>query len=134
MHLPDLIFPVLVILFISTLARSTFGFGDALIAMPLLALVMGIRPAAPLVALFSTTIALIIAGANWRKIDLKAAWRLILASLVGIPIGLFLLTRAPENMVKGVLGICLILFGLYSLIRPALPSLHQPGWAYGFGF
>jgi uncharacterized membrane protein YfcA len=62
------------------------------------------------------------------------AWRLILASLAGIPVGLLLLTQAPENMVKGILGVCLILFGLYSLIRPALPSLYQSGWAYGFGF
>lgn len=125
---------VLAILFISTLTRSTFGFGDALIAMPLLTLVTGIQTATPLVALISTTIALTIVGGNWHKIDLKAAWRLIIASLIGIPIGLLVLKTAPEGIVKGILGILLILFGLYNLTRPVLFSLHQPKWAYGFGF
>jgi uncharacterized membrane protein YfcA len=134
MDSPPLILPVLTILFLSTLTRSTFGFGDALVAMPLLTLLIGIKIASPLVALFSTTIALVIVGGNWRSIDLKAAWRLILASLVGIPFGLMLLKLAPEAFVKGILGGLLILFGLYNLSRPVLPALDQPGWAYGFGF
>src|SRR5688572_20382552 len=134
MNLSELTPLILSILFISALTRSTFGFGDALVAMPLLVLFIGVRSATPLVALFSTTIALIIAGANWRKIDIKAAWRLILASLLGIPLGLWVLAYAPEELVKGILGICLSLFVLYSLTRPALPPLHQSGWAYGFGF
>lgn len=134
MYLSEPALFVLSILFLSTLTRSTLGFGDALVAMPLLALTVGMQSATPLVALFSTTIAVIIAGANWRKIDLKVAWRLILASLVGIPIGLLLLIHAPEAVVKGLLGLILILFGLYNFARPALPSLHQAGWAYGFGF
>jgi uncharacterized membrane protein YfcA len=134
MHLSEPTLLVLLILFLSTLTRSTLGFGDALVAMPLLALTVGMQPATPLVALFSTTIALIIAGANWHKVDLRVAWRLIVASLLGIPIGLLLLTHAPEAVVKGLLGLVLILFGLYNLTRPALPALHQPGWAYGFGF
>ena len=125
---------VLSILFISTLTRSTLGFGDALVAMPLLVLVIGVRPATPLVALFSTTTALIIAGANWRKIDIKAAWRLILASLLGIPVGLLILAYVSEELVKGILGLCLILFGVYSLTLPVLPPLHESSWAYGFGF
>ncbi len=125
---------VLFILFISTLTRSTFGFGDALIAMPLLALIIDVKMAAPLVALISTSIALIIVGGSWRSIDLKAAWRLILASLVGIPFGIVVLKTAPEDMVKGVLGLLVILFSLYNLVQPVLFSLHQPKWAYGFGF
>jgi uncharacterized protein len=134
MSLPEFTPLVLSILFISALIRSTFGFGDALMAMPFLVLFIGVRSATPLVALFSTTIALIIAGANWRNIDIKAAWRLILASLLGIPLGLWVLAHAPEEIVKAVLGGCLIMFGLYSLTRPALPSLDQSAWAYGFGF
>jgi uncharacterized membrane protein YfcA len=129
-----LVLLILAILFLSTLTRSTFGFGDALVAMPLLTLIIGIHKATPLVALISATIALVIVGGNWSDLDLKVAWRLILASLAGIPFGLLLLKAAPEDLVKAILGSLLILFGLYHLTRPALPSLHQPHWAYGFGF
>ncbi len=129
-----LVILTLFILFCSTLTRSTFGFGDALIAMPLLTLVVGIQIATPLVALISITIAFIIVGTSWQNIDLSSAWRLIVASIAGVPIGLFILKTAPEDLVKAILGILLILFGLYSLFKPVLISIRQPRWAYGFGF
>ena len=47
---------LLVVLFISTLVRATFGFGDALIAMPLLALVINIKIVTPLVAIIAIII------------------------------------------------------------------------------
>ncbi len=38
---------------------------------------------------------------------------LVLSSLVGIPVGLFLLANLPEVYVKALLGVILILFGVY---------------------
>lgn len=125
---------VLSILFISTFTRSTLGFGDALIAMPLLALVVGIQVATPLTALGASTIALtILVSGGWRNVDLKAAWRLIVSSLVGIPIGLYFLKTAPEPVIKGALGALLIAFGLYNLIAPKLPTFRNEKLAYAFG-
>ncbi|MCB0156421.1 MAG: sulfite exporter TauE/SafE family protein [Anaerolineae bacterium] len=124
----------LLILFVATLIRSTFGFGDALIAMPLLALLIGIQSATPLVAFISTTIAATIVWSSWREVDLRAAWRLILSSLIGIPFGLYILTAAPEQIVKGILALLLIVFGVYNLTRPVLTTLPNQQWAYVFGF
>ena len=125
---------VLSILFVSTFTRSALGFGDALIAMPLLALVVGIQVATPLTAFAASTIAItiLITGA-WRKVDIKAAWRLIISSLIGIPIGLYFLKTAPEPVIKGALGAILIAFGLYNLIAPKLPTFKNEKLAYIFG-
>jgi len=133
MDFASLIVPVLFILFISTFTRSALGFGDALIAMPLLALVLGMQIATPLVAFGASTIALTILLGEWRSVDIKAAWRLILSSLVGIPIGLFFLKTAPEPVIKGVLGVLLIAFGLLNLINPKLPTFRNEKLAYVFG-
>lgn len=133
MDFASLIVPVLFILFISTFTRSALGFGDALIAMPLLALVLGMQIATPLVAFGASTIALTILLGEWRSVDIKAAWRLILSSLVGIPIGLFFLKTAPESVIKGVLGVLLIAFGLLNLINPKLPTFRNEKLAYVFG-
>lgn len=133
MDFASLIVPVLFILFISTFTRSALGFGDALIAMPLLALVLGMQIATPLVAFGASTIALTILLGEWRSVDIKAAWRLILSSLVGIPIGLFLLKTAPEPVIKGGLGVLLIAFGLLNLINPKLPTFRNEKLAYVFG-
>lgn len=130
----DLMLMTFFILFISTLIRATFGFGDALIAMPLLGLIMEIQTATPLVALVNTTIATAICWGNWRTIDFKRGGRLILSSFVGIPIGLWLLNLASEGLIKGALGIIIILFAWYHLQRPFLTLLISPHWAYVFGF
>jgi uncharacterized membrane protein YfcA len=126
--------PVVAILFVSTLTRSTLGFGDALIAMPLLVVTISVQTATPLVALMGFTSAITILSRNWRDVDIKAAWRLIVSSLVGIPVGILLLRDAPEHVVKAILGALLILFGLYNLITPRLPTLRRSGLAYVFGF
>jgi uncharacterized membrane protein YfcA len=125
---------VIAIILLSTFTRSALGFGDALIAMPLLAMVVGITTATPLVAMAASTIAIMILSRAWRDVNIRAAWRLILSSLVGIPIGLYFLKNAPEAIVKAVLGIVLIGFGLYNLISPKLPHLRNEKLSYLFGF
>lgn len=124
----------LAILFISTLTRSTLGFGDALLAMPLLTLTIGIKTATPLVALVSLTIAISILIHSWREVDVTAVRRLVLSSLAGIPFGLALLKAAPESFVQAVLGLLLISFGLYNLIAPRLPATERKELAYVAGY
>lgn len=55
---------VLAILFLSNLVQSTFSFGGALVALPLLALVLDVRTATPLMTLLSFTIACLEWAAN----------------------------------------------------------------------
>ncbi len=106
---------IFVILFVSTFIHSTLGFGQALIAMPLLAMVVELKTATPLVAFVLMTIAAIILLRNWRVADLNAVWRLVLSSCFGIPVGLFLLKGVPEGLMKVFLGTVVILFSLYNL-------------------
>ena len=121
---------VMGILFLSTFIRSALGFGDALIAMPLLAMAVSLEVATPLTAMGATTIAITILIRAWKRVDLKAAWRLVLTTWIGIPIGIFFLNAAPEIIVKSLLGIIIIGFGLYNLIVPNLPKLNNENWAY----
>src|SRR5215813_15205102 len=88
---------VAAILFAATFVRSALGFGEALIAVPLLALVMPVTVAAPVAALVSITVALIVVVQDWRHVQWRSAVRLVLATLFGIPLGLLLLTRSEEH-------------------------------------
>lgn len=121
---------VLGILFLSTFIRSALGFGDALIAMPLLAMVVGLQIATPLTAMGATTIATTILIRSWKKVDIKAAWRLVITTWIGIPIGIYFLKAAPDLIVKSLLGVIITGFGLYNLIVPNLPRLKNENWAY----
>jgi len=125
---------VMGILFLSTFIRSALGFGDALVAMPLLAIIVGVQTATPLTAMGATTIAIIILIKAWKKVDIKAAWRLVLTTWIGIPVGIYFLQAAPELLVKSLLGIIITGFGLYNLFAANLPHLVNENWAYLTGF
>ncbi len=102
--------------------------------MPLLTLVIGPTRATALVGLIAVTLAAAILITSWREGDFSAAWRLILASFAGIPLGVWGLIHAPAAIVKGVLGAVLILFGLYKLFTPAVPKITHSSVAYFLGF
>lgn len=125
---------VLAILFLSSFVRSAFGFGDALLAMPLLAMAVGIRTATPLVALIASTIALAILLGNWRQIRFAPAWRLIVSTLAGIPLGLWFLKGTYDTMLKLVLALVIIGFSGWSLLAHRHPTIKHERWAPVFGF
>src|SRR6202049_2271522 len=127
---------VLLSVFIATLIRSAFGFGEGLIAVPLLAFFIPLEVAAPLVVLVSITIAGIVVVQDWKKIHLRSAGWLVLSTLLGIPLGLLLLTSSHQRLVKGALGLILIAFSAYSLIGRAPLELKRDSraWLFVCGF
>lgn len=124
---------VLAVLFFATFIRSALGFGEALIAVPLLALVMPVQVAAPLAVLVSITVAFIVILQDWRDVHLRSAGWLVLSTLFGIPLGLVLLKTVPESIIKAILGAFIIAFSLYSLAGRK-PQLHNDRLAPLFGF
>lgn len=127
---------VIAVIFIATLIRSTFGFGEALVAVPLLALRLPVAIAAPLAVLVSVTVAGVIVFQDWRKIEIKSAAWLVLSSLFGIPLGLLLLSRANDRVIKVILGLVICAFSIYSLTAKSklhLAKDHMTG-LLGAGF
>jgi len=129
-----LIIVTAVLLFCCAFIRSAVGFGDALLALPLLGMIMSVSTASPIVALAGFTMSLSILVANQETVDFQSAWRLIVASFAGIPFGVFLLQAAPEHVVKCVLGLVLVVYGVYNLITPGVPHLQHEKYAFPFGF
>lgn len=124
----------LTILFLAALVKATLGFGESLLAIPLLTLVLGVQTATPLVSLLAITVTLFMLLRNWRQIDLSATWRLIIAAVAGVPIGVWGLKSLPATWITTTLGLLLILVGLYNLTQPQLEPLHDSRWSYLFGF
>jgi uncharacterized protein len=124
---------ILAVLFLATFIRSALGFGEALIAVPLLALVLPVQVAAPLAVLVSITVAVIVVAQHWRDVHVRSAGWLVFSTLFGIPLGLLLLKTASESMVKAILGIFIVAFAVYSLAGRK-PELHNDRLAPWFGF
>jgi hypothetical protein len=128
------ILEVSTVIFLATIFRTTFGFGEALIAVPLLALVIPVKVAAPLAVLASILIAGFAVVRDRKHIHTAGAYRLIFSTLFGIPLGLLLLKCGSETLVKGVLAFILIAFSTYSLFCRHKIHFHDDRYAWIFGF
>jgi uncharacterized membrane protein YfcA len=124
---------VLSVLFLATFIRSALGFGEALVAVPLLALTLPVQVAAPLAVLVSITVAVVVVVQDWRNVHVRSAGWLVLSTLFGIPLGLLLLKTVPGSIVKAILGVFIIAFALYSLAGRK-PELHSDRLPPLFGF
>jgi uncharacterized membrane protein YfcA len=129
---PTLLVPL--VLFLATVIRSTFGFGEALVAVPLLALLIPVEVAAPVAMLVSITVAMIAIAQDWREIHVRSAGRLVLATAFGIPLGLWMLKSVSEPIVKAFLGVVIIAFSAYSLFSAKRHEIHSDHLSWIFGF
>jgi uncharacterized membrane protein YfcA len=126
---------VVAVVFVATLVRSSLGFGEALIAVPLLALRIPVEVAAPVAVLVSITVAGVVVVQDWRHIHLRSAGWLVAATLAGIPVGLLLLTHADARIVKAVLALVILAFAAWSLAGRSPPHLERDRlpWLLGCG-
>jgi uncharacterized protein len=127
---------VLVVVFLATFIRSAFGFGEALFAVPLLALFIPLKVAAPLAVLVSITIAAVVVAQDWRNIHVRSTGWLVGATLFGIPVGLVLLTSRHQQVVRIALAVSIMAFAAYSLLgsKPAESKKDSRIWLLGCGF
>lgn len=125
---------VILIVFVATLIRSAFGFGEALIAVPLLAFCIPLRVAAPLGVLVSILVAGVVVIQDRQEIHLSSAVWLVLSTLPGIPLGLWLLTSSHQTLVKGVLAVVIMAFAGYSLAGRTFELRHDSRvWLFACG-
>ncbi|MEZ4670725.1 MAG: sulfite exporter TauE/SafE family protein [Anaerolineae bacterium] len=122
------------ILFVSFLVFGLTGFGSALIAMPLLIPLLGVDAATALVAIVSLVAQVLMLVRYRDSISVSTVWRLVLASLVAIPVGLTAVHYLDGRVVLLLLGCVLVGYGVYGLLRPRLPEIKNPRWAFAFGF
>ncbi len=125
---------ILAIIFIATLARAAIGFGEALIAMPLLSIFIPVVQAAPFVALAGTFAAAVILFRDWRHVNLRAASMIALAGMVGVAIGVWALGELNDRLVKGILAVVILGFSTWSLFRSHRFKLNTDRLAPVFGF
>ena len=127
--------PILaVIVLLAAALQTVAGFGFALLVMPVLTLLLGIKTAAPLVAV----VGFVLYAVNLLRYRRGLVWRetlqLLLPALAGVLVGVLALRTLDENLIKGVLGVVLVAYALFALLKPALPPLHSTVWAYPVGF
>jgi uncharacterized membrane protein YfcA len=122
------------VVFLAAMLQVLSGFGFALIVMPFASLLLDLHTAAPLVALISLTVYTINLIRYRQAINIREVLRLAVASALGVPVGIWLLANVDEILVNRLLGLILIAYGAYSLLRPVASRLPSRRWVYPAGF
>ena len=122
------------VVFCAVVVRAAFGFGDVLVSVPILVLVVDPRLVIPLMGLVGATNALLLLLRERTAVQWKPVRFLLMASVVGVPIGAWLLTWVDARSINLALGVTLIMFCGWSLRGRSMPRLTSPMWAFPFGF
>jgi len=124
---------VALVVLVASFTQSLSGFGSALVAMAVLPELLGLRTATPLVAMIALSVETTLLLRYHSALNLGAVWRLAVASLIGIPLGMIVLRRIDEGLALAALGIVMVGYAAYAYFELKPPELSRPGWAYAFG-
>ncbi|KRT55606.1 sulfite exporter TauE/SafE family protein [endosymbiont of Ridgeia piscesae] len=106
------------------LVQGLSGFGSALVAVPLMSLLLPMEQVVPLMVLLGIGMSSLNLLHLRRSLSLKPVLPLIGGYLLGTPLGLYFLIDAPEVWVKLTLGLFLSGYAALSLAGRTL----QPAW------
>lgn len=132
--MPIIYIAVSVVLFMAAFVQSVSGFGSALVAMAFLPTLIGIRAASPLFALCAIPLEIVLLFRFRQELSFREIWKVILASIVGVPFGVILLKLVSERIALAILGLALIGYSLHALMGKRLPQSDHFSlpWLAGF--
>lgn len=121
-------------IFLGGLVQGLTGFGSVLVTLPLLSLAFELRTAIPLIALFAQCINLWLLVELRRHLSAARLGLLLLATVPGIPVGVWALKVFPEWVLSLLVGLMLLAFALHSLLVRPRPRTLGRGWTALAGF
>lgn len=122
------------IIFTSAFIQGVAGFGNALVAVPLLAMLLDIKTIIPLIALNGLVIGVTLFLRLRERLDIKAALPLIISSLPAIPLGVYFMKSMDAGLIKAALSIMLTSYSAWALIGGKINFRLNEKFGYIFGF
>lgn len=109
------------------------GFGSTVIAVPLLALVLPLKFAVPLMMLLDLAATALLGARLRRGIRVDEVTWLVPFILAGMALGLTLLIRVDEGSLLLGLGAFVLAYAAYGFLRKGLPLVLSRGWSAPVG-
>ncbi|MCA8926961.1 MAG: sulfite exporter TauE/SafE family protein [Alphaproteobacteria bacterium] len=120
---PLVVAVVAVAFFLGGMLKGAIGLGMPLVAIPIIAIVMPVAKAIPLMVAPAYLMNIIQARESWHaRTSLLPWWPVFIGIAVGVVIGVQFATNAPESLMRGILGVTMIVFVLLSFARIQLPQ------------
>lgn len=97
-----------IIVFVTHALEGITGFGCTVLALPFVAMLLGVKVAVPVLAVLAWILAGYIVFASWKNIVWKEYFFIVVHVGIGLPLGMLLFKYLPENALKGLLALFMI--------------------------
>jgi hypothetical protein len=115
-----------VVVAVAFAVRGGAGFGGGAIAVPLLALVFPVPVTVPVVTVLNMLSSISQGVVDWRSIVWREILRILPGSLLGVFIGLYLLTLFDPQPLARALGAFVVLYAIYVMVFAArIPEIPR---------
>jgi uncharacterized membrane protein YfcA len=91
---------------------SITGFGFALIAAPMLLFFLEPKAVVITIIIIGPTLAILILRESWNHLRLKQLLLLAIGSILGVPIGAYILSNTPSTLLKPVIAALVVIFAV----------------------
>lgn len=105
------------IVFVTHALEGITGFGCTVLALPFVAMLLGIKTAVPVLAVLAWLLALYIVVTSWKNIIWKEYFFIVAHVGLGLPIGMALFRYLPPEYLKGLLSLFMIGVGIQGFYR-----------------
>lgn len=124
--MPEPFYYLIAVIALGGFMHGATGFGFALSTMPLLGPVVGMDKAVPMMNLMIILLSSQNLYVNRRSVHWGEVLRLMAASVPGLTLGVLFLRHGDPMMVRQLLGIILLAYGAYAIIREIRESGQLP--------
>lgn len=108
---------VALIVFLTHFQDGITGFGSAALALPFLALLIGLQQSVPALIILGWLLSIFIILQSRQHIVWREYARIMVLAAIGMPIGVWLSGRLPESQLKWILAVFMVAIGTHGLIR-----------------
>lgn len=106
----------LLAIFLGGITQGLTGFGFALVSVPIMVILLSPKIVVPIVLMQTILTNLIILLEARKWVNLKRIWPLMMAGIVGIPLGTYLLIVLDVSILKVSIGAVIIPFAIASFL------------------
>ncbi|MCE5265857.1 MAG: sulfite exporter TauE/SafE family protein [Deltaproteobacteria bacterium] len=104
-------------LLVAAFIRGTTGFGFSLVFTPFMILIMEPKAVIPVNLLLASLSNVMVVASSHRAINVRRLLPMTVASLLGVPIGVFIITVISPTLLKVLIGVITVFFAILLIFR-----------------
>ena len=103
-------------IFAGFFVQTVVGFAGSLVALPILLTGLKLPDAIAYISIFYFFSSVFLVSREWKNIDKSVIWKLTLASIIGVVLGIVVLSYSKPVVLQKGLGVFILLYVLYVLM------------------